>query len=144
MEILFRREVGVPGRDTAGAIVERADEGFARRIAAGLQPLVASRRTVGRHLGERADAAVMGAVEHDRPILAVAGDLDHGNAVRSHLDVDQLLGHVLEAGRVLTFLQGREHQLFVGVFVIDAKQPVAAAAVDRKIGDVVVVVAKLP
>ena len=109
-----------------------------------MQPLVAGRRTVGRHLGERADAAVIGAVEHDPPILAVARDLDHGDAVRRHLDVDQLLRHVLEAGRILTFLQGREHQLFVGVFVIDAKQPVAAAAVDREIGDVVVVVAELP
>src|SRR5207344_2715383 len=49
-----------------------------------------------------------------------------------------------EAGRILTLLQGREHQFFVGVFVIDAKEPMAAAAVDREIGDVVVVVAELP
>ena len=87
---------------------------------------------------------VIRAVEHDPPILAVARDLDHGDAVRRHLDVDQLLRHVLEAGRILTFLQGREHQLLVRVFVIDAKQPTAAAAVDREIGDVVVVVSELP
>ena len=116
----------------AGECLRRAKEPprdvaiVAGRIAAGLQPLVASGWTVGRHRGERADAAVMGAVEHDPPILAIAGNLDHGHPMRRHLDVDQLLGHVLEAGRVLTFLQGGEHQLFVGVFVIDAKQPMAA------------------
>ncbi len=39
-----------------------------------------------------------------------------------HLDVDQILGHVGEAILVLA-RQAREHQLFVGVFMIDEEQP---------------------
>ena len=143
VKVLLGGQIGAPRRHAAGAIIQRADDAIAGSIVAGLQAFVAGRRTVDRHLGERADAAVIATVAHDLPFIAVADDLHDGDAMRSHLDIDELLRHVLEASRVLTFLQAREHQFFIGVFVIDAEDAVLARAIERKIGDVVVVVAEL-
>ena len=95
----------------------------AGRVGACLAAGHARGRAVDRHLGrERADAAVVAAVEHRAPLVAIARDLDDGDAMRCHLDIDQLRRHVLEAGKVLPLLEPREHELFVGVFVIDAEQ----------------------
>ena len=144
VEVLFRGEVGAPRRLAAGAIVERAEDGLARRVGAGLEPRIARRRTVDLHLGVAwADAAVIGAVEHDAPILAFARDLDDAHAMRRHLDVDELRRHVLEAGGVLALADAWEHHLFVGVFVIDAEEAALAAVIEREEGDIVVVVAEL-
>ena len=143
VKVLFGGQIGAPRSHAAGAIIQRPDDAIAGSIVAGLQAFVAGRRTVDRHLGERADASVIATVAHDLPFIAVADDFHDGDAMCSHLDIDKLLRHVLEASRVLTFLQAREHQFFIGVFVIDAENPVLARAIDRKIGDVVVVVAEL-
>src|SRR6185503_14009034 len=136
---------GAPRRLAAGAIVERAEDGLGRGIGARLEARIASRRTVDLHLGVAGtDAAVIGAVEHDPPILSLARDLDDTDPMRRHLDIDELCRHVFEAGNVLALADAWEHHLFVGVFVIDAEEPALAAAIEREEGDVVVVVAELP
>ena len=113
-------------------------------IGAGLEARIAGRRTVDLHLGVAgADAAVVGAVEHDAPILSLARDLDDAHPMGRHLDVDELCRHVLEAGGVLALADAWEHHLFVGVFVIDAEQAALAAVIEREEGDIVVVVAEL-
>ena len=62
--------------------------------------------------------------------------------MRRHFDLDQFRRHVRKADRVLPD-QVREHDLFVGVFVIDAEQPAVAAVFQREERDVIVVVAEL-
>src|ERR1039457_5434352 len=59
VEIFFRGQIGAPGREPARAIVERAHDACARRVAARLEPVVACRRTVDADDSrKRADAAV--------------------------------------------------------------------------------------
>ena len=61
-----------------------------------------------------------------------------------HLDVDALL--VGRGDRELVALDlhdAREHQVFVGVFVIDDEQAMLRRTVDRDEADIVVVVAEL-
>jgi hypothetical protein len=60
-----------------------------------------------------------------------------------HFDIDELRRHVLEAGRVLALDDAGEHHLFIGVFVIHAKQAAFAAVIKGEEGNVVVVVAEL-
>ena len=48
-------------------------------------------------------------------------DLDDGDAMRCHFDIDELRRHVGKADQILT-PDPREHDLFVGIFVIDAEQ----------------------
>ena len=144
VEVFLRGEIGAPGGPSAGAVVERAEDELACGIGGRLESIMARRRTVDLHLGNaRGDAAVVGAVEHDAPILALARDLDDAHAMGHHLDVDQLGGHVLEAGGVLALADAGEHHLFVGVFVIDAEETAPARVIEREEGDVVVVVAEL-
>jgi peroxiredoxin len=105
-------------------------------------PLVLSRTVDADDSRKRADAAVMGAVEHDAPSIAVAGDLNDGHAMGGHLDLDQFRRHLLEAGRVLA-PDAREHDLLVGVFVIDAEESARPALIERDEAHIVVVVAEL-
>ena len=76
--------------------------------------------------------------------VLVVGGVGIANAVRGHLDVDLVLGQGLHLH--LAFSEGNkagEHQVRIGVFVIDHEQAVFGRAVDRNIADIIVVVAKL-
>ena len=68
--------------------------------------------------------------------------------MRGHLDIDLLLGERGDFERLLAVLlddldDAREHQMRVGVFVVDHQQAMLGRAVDRDIADIVVVVAEL-
>ena len=65
--------------------------------------------------------------------------------MRRHLDVGQLLGHLGEADSfvVLRPSHAGEHQLLVGVLVVDHEQAVLGAALDREVAEEVVVVPEL-
>ena len=65
--------------------------------------------------------------------------------MRGHLDVRHVLGDLAEAGLlgVLRTGKAREHDLLVGVLVVDHEQAVLGAALDREEADEVVVVAEL-
>ncbi len=132
VEIFLGGEIGAPRRDPSGAIVERAEDVPARRIGARLHPLMTGRRSIDGHrrVGG-ADAAVVGAVEHGAPPILALRDLDDGDAMGRHFDRDQLGRHVGKADQVLAGDAG-EHDLLVGIFVIDAEK--AAPAAVRRAG----------
>ena len=143
VEILFRGEIGAPRGDTAAAIVERTDNAPTRRISVRLKPIMSPRRSIDSNDGaKRADTAVVAAVDNDLPTSIFAQDLDNGNTVRRHLDLDEFCGHIWETGQVLAGQTG-EHDLFIGIFVIYAEKPAVTARIERKEGNVVVVVAEL-
>ncbi len=143
VEIFLGGEVGAPGRDPSGAIIERAEDVPARRVGARLHPLVPHRGSIDCHrrVG-RADAAVIGAVAHGPPPILALRDFDDGDAVGRHFDRDELGRHVWKADQILASDAG-EHDLLVGIFVIDAEEAAPAAFVERQEGDVVVVVTEL-
>lgn len=100
------------------------------------------------HLGVGGDAAVELAVAHHLPLAAVLADLDDGAAMGRHLDVDLLLAERRHLGCLLAVLvddldDAGEHQMRVGVLVVDHQQAMLGRAVDRDIADIVVVVAEL-
>ena len=78
---------------------------------------------------------------------SLSADLDDGAAMRGHLDVDLLPGQRRDC-RHSCPLDDRddagEHQMRVGVFVVDHQQAVVGRAVERDVADIVVVVAELP
>ena len=96
------------------------------------------------HLGFGGDAAGVLRIRHHGPFSVRTLDFENRAAVRHHLDLDQLARNALEAD-VLGVLaaNAREHQFFVGVFVIDNQQAVIRAAVDRDVAEVIVVIAEL-
>ncbi len=86
------------------------------------------------------DAPVVAAARDRLPLAAVLDDLDDAVAVRRHFDVG-----LLPVERRLLVDAG-EHQMLVGVFVIDAEEtvrPVARTGRQRQVADVVAVVAEL-
>lgn len=62
--------------------------------------------------------------------------------MRRHLDIHQFRRHVGKADQVLAG-EAREHDLFIGVFVIDAEKGAGTVRIEREEGNVVVVVAEL-
>lgn len=127
MEILFRHDVGAPRRDAPGTVVDRADGARASRIDIGLQAIVASGRAGNFHGSVGSDTAIVFAVGDDLPLAAGLADFDDGAAMGRHFDI-----HLLLAERALLDLaihdldEAREHQVRVGVFVIDDEQAVLA------------------
>ena len=118
VEVLLGGDVGAPGRDAAGAVVDRAEHLRAGRIGAGLQAVVAGGRAGDLHLGVGGDAAVVGRVRHDLPFAVDLADLDDRVAVRRHLDVDLLLGERRGLDDLLSLLlddrdDAGEHELRV-------------------------------
>ncbi len=144
MEILFRHDVGAPRRDAAGTVVHRADGARASRIDIGLQAIVAGGRAGNFHGRVGSDTAIVFAVGDDLPLAAGLADFDDGAAMRRHFDI-----HLLLAERALLDLaihdldEAREHQVRVGVFVVDDEQAVLARTFERNVADIVVVVAEL-
>ena len=118
----------------------------AGRVGVGLHPLMARRRAgdLDRRLGR--DAAVELAVAA-RPATRrlTLADLDHGAAMRRHLDRRRGLASSCAKLIVLAVLLAdtREHQFLVGVFVVGDEQAMVGRAVDRDEADEVGVVAEL-
>ena len=90
----------------------------------------------------RNPAVVLSIAGHAPPARCLFLDLDDSTAVGGHLDVDKFGRHAREADCVLTAQTG-EHDLFVGVFVVDAEQAARACVIQRGETHVVVVVAEL-
>ena len=148
VEVLLGHHIGAPGCDAAGAIVDRAEHLGAGRVGVGLQTVAAGGRAGNLHFGVGGDAAVELAVAHDLPFAVVLPDLDDGAAMRGHLDVDLLLGQRSLLDLFLAVLlddldDAGEHQVRIGVFVVDHQQAVLGRSLDRNVADIVVVVAEL-
>ena len=62
--------------------------------------------------------------------------------MRGHLDIDQLFRHIGISRLILTPDPGK-HDLFIGVFVVNAEQPVRAVRVQRSKSHVIVVIPEL-
>jgi len=115
VEVLLPGQDGAPGRRAAGAVVQGADHRHAVRIGRGLHPVVTGGRAADRHRRrQHGQPAAEVAVRHDLPPVGAHAHLDHRHAVRRHLDVDEVLGHVLEFG--------------VAVLLADAAAPSRARA----------------
>ena len=117
-------------------------------VGRGPQARVAGGRAGDRHFRRGGDAAVLPAVARHAPDAAGLLDLDDGAAVRGHLDVDPLLVGGRDRDFGLRALAGDrddagEHQVRVGVLVVDDEEAVLRRAFDRDVADVVVVVAEL-
>ena len=110
-----------------------------------LKPGVAGSGAGDLHLGVGGDAAVVLAVGHHRHLPFVLADLDDRAAVGRHLDVDLLLGERRDRRSRLRRYRhhAREHEVRVGVLVVDDEQAVLGGALERDEADVVVVVAEL-
>ena len=144
VEVFLGHQVGAPGCHAACTVVDGAHHGHAFWVGIGLHTRMTCGGAVEGHLGvKRCDAAVVFAVAHQFPFAGiVAGNLDDSATVRGHFDVDQLGRHACEIDVVLTAKAG-EHDLFVGVFVVDAQQAAVGVAVQRSKAHVVVVIAEL-
>ena len=155
VDVFLGHDVGAPGRDAAGAIVDRSEDLVAARVCGGLKPGAAGGRARQLHLGARRDAPVQRALAHHLPLAVHLADFDHGAAMSGHLDVDARLVGVLddENGEFLLRVllvrlfadadDAGEHEMFVRIFVVHHEQPVLGRAVQRDEADIVVVVAEL-
>ena len=140
-EVLFARQVGAPGRDAAGAVVQRAQHGAAGRVGGGAHQRVAGRRAAHREGRIGGEAARVNRRPHHRPagLAGLAGSgapfhLDHRDTMRG-LCLANLLGAPgLEAVAV--------QQAVVGVFVVHCQQP-TPRAVEGVVMNAVVVHAHL-
>src|SRR3546814_15020582 len=98
VKVLLGHQVGAPGRDAAGAVVDGADAPAAARVGGGLQAIVPGGRAGQFHVSAAGgDAAVVLAVAHHGPAAVLAPHLDDAAAVRRHLDPDACPGR--ENGR---------------------------------------------
>ena len=140
VEVLLRHQHRAPGGLASGAVVEGAQHPGAGRIGIGLEAVVAGRRADDLDLGrERDPARVLAARDHG-PGVALFLDLDRRAAVCHQLDLGLLGGLRLAA-------PAGEHQLRIGVLVVDVQQAVlgaVGAARQREIAKKVVIVAELP
>ena len=144
MEVLLGHEIGAPGRHAAGAVVDGAEDLGAGRIGIGLQPRMAGGGAGDLHRGLGGDAAVLGAVADHLPLAVDLADLDDAAAMGGHFDGDAIgIGVRHHDLALLDRDDAREHQVLVGVFVVDHEQAVLGRAVDRDVAHEVVVVAEL-
>ena len=121
VEVFLGHQVRPPRCDAAGAVVVCAVAPGPAWVRVGLHARIARCRAIYRHLGLRGDPAIEGAGLVGGPLAVRAFlDLDHGAAMGGHFDGDHLGGHVRETLLVLAPDIG-EHDLFVGVFVVDAE-----------------------
>ena len=158
VEVLLGGQPGAPGGDAAGAVVDGAEHGRPGRVGGGLQPRMAGRRAGDRHRRVGGDAAVLRPIGDDTPLAVDLPDLDDGAAMGGHLDRhppgvggsgrDLVLRRLLlaadDGGRGRDGDEVGEHQVRVGVLVVDHEQAVLGGAVDGEVADVVGVVAELP
>ena len=118
VEVLLARQRGAPGRHAAGAVVERAEHPGAGRVLRRLEPVVTRRRTGDLELGAVVDApVVLGLLQvrdgAPRPGDHAATQLHDRHAVVGQADLGDLGVGVGVA---------REHDLLVGVLVVDHEQ----------------------
>ena len=125
VEVLLARQDRPPGGVSSGAVVERAQDGPPGGVGGRPQHRGAGGRTVHREGGMRVDAPVAGAVLEVGVgrLRTSALDLDDGHAVRRHDDLELLHGEVARR-RVVA-----EHEVVVGVLVVEDEQAVAGAGV---------------
>ena len=134
-EVLLARQVRAPGRQTAGAVVQRAQHAQAFGVGGGLHQRVAGGRAAdGEGRGGRETARVGRRPQH-LPPPAFEPDLHHRHAVGGLRLAHLLGGPGLHAVAV--------QQAVVGVLVVHDEQAVRAAAGDGVVVDAVVVHAHL-
>ena len=148
VKVLLGQDVGAPWGDAAGTVVDRAEDFRAGRVGAGLQARIAGSGAGDLHFRAGGDAAVHLAIGNDLPFAVRLADFDDGAAMCSHLDVDLRLRQRRDLGGLLALLvddrdDAGEHQMRIGVFVVDHQQAMLGRAVDRDVADIVVVVAEL-
>ncbi len=144
VEVLLAVQRGAPRRQTARAVVERAEHLPAGRVGRGPEQRRAGRRSGEPEGGRRREPPVVApALPHRPPLAGVVDplDLDHGQPVGGHRDLALLDGGAVGAEHA------GEHQFLVGVLVVDHQQRALGTPepgpLQRDHGHVVVVVAEL-
>ena len=138
VEVFLAGEDGPPRGGAAGAVAEGAERRRAGRVGGGLDEVAAADRTDELEGGLGGDAAVeRGRLGVDPLAVGVlAGHLHDGHAVGVHRDLHLVVGERRGVGVAV------EHQLVVGVLVVDDEDGLVGAAVAQD-ADVVAVVAHL-
>ena len=149
MDVLLGHDVGAPGRHAAGAVVDGAEDLGAGRIGAGLQTrsLPAAGPVICISVFD-GDAAVELAVLHHLPLaVGPCGSRRRcRHAPPSRCRPAPCVSGATSIGSCRpcrSIDDAGEHQMRVGVFVVDDEQAVLGRAVDRNVADIVVVVAEL-
>ncbi len=149
MDVLLGHHIGSPGGHTAGAVVHGTEYLGSGWIGIGLDTIMAGDGSGERHFGVDGDTAVQLAIAHHLPLAAFLADLDDGAAMGCHFDIDLVLAERRKLERLLAVLlhhldDAGEHQMRVGVFVVDHQKPVLGRTFQRDVTDEIVVVAELP
>ncbi len=100
--------------------------------------------TAQRHLGTGGDTAVVCTVEHRLPLAVLLADFDYRAAMGGHFDI-----HLFLRERGLFHLaiddldKAGEHQVRIGIFVVDHEDAMFRRPLDGDIADIIIVVAEL-
>ena len=98
--------------------------------------------SIGRHWGCGCDTPVEFAANHWAPFAVLEHDLQDAGAVSRHLHRHMRLRHRGEIVAIRPDIDTRKHHFRTGVLVVDAEQAACPGIVERKEGQVVVVVAE--
>src|SRR5690606_4356879 len=101
VDVFLGHDVGAPGRDAAGAIVDGAEYLGAGGVGIGLEPVMAGGGAGQFHFGFGGDAAVILAIPDHLPLAVDLFDFDDGAAMRGHFDIDLLLAERVQRQRAL-------------------------------------------
>src|SRR3546814_20416522 len=98
VKVLLGHQVGAPGRDAAGAVVDGADTPAAARVGGGLQAIVPGGRAGQFHVSAAGgDAPVVLALAHHVPPAILATHPADAAAMRRHLVRHTCLLHAAPA-----------------------------------------------
>ena len=133
--VLLAAEVGAPGRHAAGAVVQGAAYGAAAGVDGGAHHRVAAGRAADVERRVHREAARIGRGTHHLPGIALALHLVDRQAMGVLRLADFFSCHAREAADM--------QQTVVGVFMVQRNQAAGGTAVEREIGQPVMVHAQL-
>src|SRR5690554_4776827 len=123
VEVLFAGQVGAPGGDAHGAVVQGAQHPGAGRITGGAHAPIAAQRAADGHRRHGADAPVVARAGHPLPLaVGTAADLQHADPVGSLLLAHLIDGALAAAIGQVGIAQAVGVQGRVDVLVVDHQQ----------------------